>query len=191
MSKKSDAAAAAAERTSEDSFGQAQPGSPYSENIPRWSPPSADQEFVFDGLDSLPDWADRNWASYDRGPALAVPAGDIYGKAPYTTKTVRIGGTVRFVAATASKAAHFEVIEGEGSVDAGTGTLKPAQQSNASLEDMLKTGHMHPSELGTDAAAQVAQRSPELQGMIEGTVEPPAQVAPAVTAVNTEVEPST
>jgi hypothetical protein len=32
---------------------------------------------------------------------------------------------------------------------------------------MLKTGNMTAGELGTDAAAQVAQRSPELQRMID------------------------
>lgn len=50
--------------------------------------------FEFDGnYQNMPDWADRGWASYSDGPALAVPKGDPYA-APYVTVTARIGDSV-------------------------------------------------------------------------------------------------
>lgn len=140
-------------------------------DVKPWSPPMSDQQFVFTGLDAAPGWVDRNWAGFDRGPALQLPAGDIYGKAPYTTKTARLGDTVIFKAAAGGKPAHFEVVEGLPTVESGIGTIKPAQQSNASLEDMLRGGSMSVADLGTDAKAQVSGRSPELARHIEDGVE--------------------
>lgn len=139
-----------------------------------WAPPDGDQEFKFEGPDSLPEWVDRNWASYDRGPALAVPAGDLFGTGPYHTRIARIGDTVKFVAATPSKAAHFVIVEGEASVENATRKIPAA--SNASLEDMLKGGTMTPDELGPDAKAQVAQRSPGMARMVEDGTGAPAAV---------------
>lgn len=161
-----------------DNTGVAQP-MPQGVNVGRWLPPTSDEEFIFKDLDSAPAWIDRNWASYDRGPALALPAGDLYGKPPYTTKVARVGDKVVFTAANGAQPAKFDVIPADHSLDPGVGTIKYAQASNASLEDMLKTGVMSPEQLGTDARAQVAQRSPELQPMLEGNAPAPApQPAP-------------
>ena len=46
-------------------------------------------------------------------------------------------------------------------------TKKLPQVSNASLEDALRTGSMTPDDLGTDAKAQVASRTPGLAKMVE------------------------
>lgn len=142
----------------------------------QWKPPTTDQEFVFESVASAPSWIDKGWASFDRGPALAVPATDILGKPPYNTKIARVGDTVYFKAATASKPAHFEVIPGEPKAGEG-GTLKIPAVTNASLEDMLRTGVMTPDELGTDAKAQVAARSPELKALAEEGEGAPAAIA--------------
>lgn len=130
-----------------------------------WEAPSNDQEFVFESIDAAPAWVDKNWASFSQGPALALPAGDLYGTGPYTTKIARVGDTVLFKAATPSKAAHFEVVEGEPVGD--NATKKPPQASAASLEDMLKTGVMSPDDLGPDAKGQVAARTPALSKLVE------------------------
>jgi hypothetical protein len=133
-------------------------------DAPSWTIPKGDQEFVFENIQSAPAWVDRNWASFSQGPALALPV-DIYGDGPYTTLTARVGDTVYFKAATPSKPAHFEVIAGEPVGDQAT--KKIPQVTNASLEDMLKTGVMTPDDLGEDAKGQVIARSPKLKGLIE------------------------
>lgn len=52
------------------------------------------ERFIYDGsLGSLPEWADTGWATYDRGPALAVPKGDPLGQ-PYVTEVARVGDTI-------------------------------------------------------------------------------------------------
>jgi hypothetical protein len=130
-----------------------------------WEPPDGDEEFVFEDIGSAPGWVDKGWASYNQGPALALPAGDVYGSPPYTTITARVGDTVKYVAPTPSRPGHFEVIPGEPVGEAAT--KKPPQQSAASLEDMLKTGVMTPDDLGPDAKAQVTARSPQLKGLVE------------------------
>ena len=142
-----------------------------------WVPPKADEEFKFESPDSVPEWADKSWASYDRGPALAVPGGDLWGEGPYHTKVARVGDTVKFVAATPSKHAHFEVIEGE-PTDEGNITKRPPAYTNASLEDMIKTGWLSVDDLGADAKAQVAHRSPRLAQVMEGETD--AQIAKPV-----------
>ncbi len=139
-----------------------------------WVPPTADAEFKFEGVDSIPSWADKGWASWAQGPALALPAGDLFGTGPYHTKTARIGDTVKFVAATASKPARFEVIEGEPSPE--NSTLKVPQASGASLEDMLKTGVLTPDDLSDEAKGQVLSRSPGLKGLIEDGAAAPEAV---------------
>jgi len=131
----------------------------------QWSPPNADAEFIFDGIDKLPAWADKNWASFDRGPAIALPAGDLWGEGPYTTKTARIGDKVLFVAAVGSTPAHFEVVRREPEPEKGTKRI--AQQSAAQEEDLLKLGWITPDDLGEDAKAQIIGRSPRLKRMIE------------------------
>lgn len=130
-----------------------------------WEAPDSDQEFVFESMDAAPSWVDKSWASFDRGPAIALPAGDLFGTGPYHTKIARVGDTVVFKAATPSKPAHFEVIEGEPVGD--NATKKIPQASSVSLEDALKTGVMTPDDLGPDAKAQVAGRTPGLSKLIE------------------------
>jgi len=148
-----------------------------------WTPPKGDQEFVFESMDAAPAWVDRNWASFSQGPALAVPAGDIYGGQPYTTNYARVGDTVKFVAATPSKPAHLVVIEGEPTGE--NATKKPPQVTAASLEDMLRTGVMTPDDLGPDAKGQVAARSPKLAKLIEE-----GEAAPEAIAVSDIVKTS-
>jgi len=130
-----------------------------------WVPPDSDQEFEFESVEAAPSWVDKGWASYSMGPALAVPQGDLLGEGPYHTTYARVGDTVKFIAATASRPAHIVVIEGE--PEEGAGTKKPPQQSAASLEDMLKTGFLSVDDLGEDAKAQVIGRSPRLRALIE------------------------
>lgn len=140
-----------------------------------WEPPTGDQEFEFKDVASAPAWVDKGWASYDLGPALALPAGDLYGDGPYTTISARVGDKVMFVAATPSRPAHFEVIAKEPVGDQAT--KRPPQQSAASLEDMLKTGYISPDDLGPDAKAQVVSRSPRLRALIEEGKGAPEAVA--------------
>ena len=130
-----------------------------------WEPPTSDQEFEFKDIESAPAWVDKGWASYDQGPALAVPASGVLDEGPYTTQVARVGDTVKFVAATPSKGAHFVVIQGEPTGE--NATIKIPQVTNASLEDMLKGGTMTPDDLGPDAKGQVIGRSPRLKALIE------------------------
>ena len=134
-------------------------------DAPSWTIPKSDQEFTFEICRQGSLWVDKNWASFDRGPALALPAGDLFGNGPYHTKIARIGDIVYFKAATPSRPAHFEVIEGEPTGDAAT--KKPPQATAASLEDMIKTGVMTADDLGDDAKSQVLSRSPNLKALIE------------------------
>ena len=129
-----------------------------------WAPPESDQEVVFDG-ESIPAWLDPSMRGYDRGPAVQLPAGDLFGEGPYHTMTARVGDTIKFVAATPSRPAHFEVIVGEPIEDQAT--AKPPQQSACSLEDAIKTGWIAPDALGPDAKAQLLSRSPRLKSLIE------------------------
>lgn len=137
------------------------------EQAKAWVPPAQDQEFVFELVDASPAWIDKGWASFDRGPALALPAGDLYGTGPYHTKTARVGDKIVYSAAKGAMPARFDVIPGD-PVAVGEGTPKPPQQSGAQLEDLLKLGYLSPDELGADAKAQVAGRSPRFKGLIEG-----------------------
>jgi len=128
--------------------------------------PSSDQEFVFKDLDSAPGWVDRNWAGYDRGPALQLP-NDLSGRPPYTTTVARVGDKVVFTAASGASPAKFTVIPADHSTEDGVGTVRPAQASNASLEDQLLTGTLTVADLGSDAKAQIAGRSPHLAPAME------------------------
>lgn len=74
--------------------------------------PRKDAEFVFKDMASCPAWVDKNWASYDNGPALALPV-NLDGSSPYTTIIAHPGDTVKYVAETPEAAAHFEVIPAE------------------------------------------------------------------------------
>jgi len=72
-----------------------------------WVPPTADSEFVFTDMGSLPAWADPSWQSNDgSGVALAVPgfafapAGEEMDRYPaYHSNVARVGDTVKWVEA--------------------------------------------------------------------------------------------
>jgi len=148
-----------------------------------WQAPEGDQEFVFESIDKAPSWIDKNWASFDRGPALALPAGDVFGTPPYTTKIARVGDKVVFSAATGSMPARFDVIPGD-PVEVGP-SRKPPQQSPVALEDALKTGVLTPEDIGPDGRAQVAARSPSLKRLVEeGKNAPEAQSVTAVVKID-------
>jgi hypothetical protein len=132
-----------------------------------WVPPTSDQEFVYEGPDSVPDWVDKGWASFDRGPALAVPAGDLYGEGPYHTRTARVGDKVVFTAAKGATPAKLDVIASEPDPREGGATKRPPQQTAAQEEDMLKNGMLTPEDMADDAKAQVVARSPRLKRMVE------------------------
>jgi len=140
-----------------------------------WTPPPNDQEFTFTSVAEAPNWIDKSWASFDRGPALALPAGDLYGEGPYVTTTARAGDKVVYTAAKGAMPAKFTVVPGDPAGE-GEGTPKPPQQSPASLEDLLKQGYMTPDDLGADAKGQVAVRSPRFKGLIEGETKNGAEV---------------
>lgn len=141
-----------------------------------WEPPTADQEWEVTTIAEAPDWVDKGWAGFDKGPAIAVPMGDLYGTGPYHTQFAHIGDTLKFVAPVGSTPGHFVIIPKEPDPET-MGTKKPPQQSAASLEDMLKNGILAPDDLGEDAKGEVAGRSPGLKRMVEeglGAPEPQA-----------------
>ena len=141
--------------------------------------PDGDQEWKFDGdVQAAPDWIDKGWASYDRGPALAVPVGDPT-KSPYTCVVARRGDTIKYTARKNGMFGKYTVVpadpveEGE---DDPNATKYPAQQSQASLEDMLASGAMAPADLSPDAKAQVMVRNPQMGVTVLGDE---ANTAPA------------
>lgn len=131
-----------------------------------WTPPKGDEEFEFTGMNDAPAWVDRGWAGFDRGPALQLPAGDVFQTQPYHTITARIGDKVRWIAPKGTGIGHFEVSPGA-AAGPEVGTKKIPQASAASLEDLLKGGFLNIGDLGEDAKAQVAARSPGLARFIE------------------------
>ena len=156
----------------------------------RWEAPQHDQDFIFTNIDEAPSWIDRGWASFDRGPALALPAGDVHhlDNGPYTTVTARVGDKVVFTAARGANPAKFTVIPMAGTGDSSDGTMtrRPPQVTNASLEDALKTGSIAPEDLGADAKAQVAHRTPGMRKLIEGDIEAPKPQSTADMGVKTD-----
>lgn len=151
---------------------------------PDWEAPTERMEWTFEGdVQAAPEWIDRGWAGFDRGPALHIPAGDLWGNGPYTTKTARSGDTIVFVPAQGAKVAHFEVLQGEQTVEKG-GTVLPAQASQASLEDMVKLGHLAPDSMGAEAKGQVAVRTPSLAKVMSGEAKPPAEAQPVAVSAS-------
>jgi len=139
--------------------------SPGQDFKPAWVIPSSDQEFEFRSVQDAPGWIDPNWAGFDRGPALAVPAGDLYGDGPYHTTFAHVGDKVVFTAARGATPAKLTVIPREPGPDEVS--RKPPQQSPASLEDMLKLGIITGEDLGPIGRAEVASRSPRLAKLVE------------------------
>jgi len=132
---------------------------------PAWVMPSSDQEFEFKSVQDAPGWIDKNWAGFDRGPALAVPAGDLFGDGPYHTTFAHVGDKVVFTAARGATPAKLTVIPRE--PGPGEVSRKPPQQSPAAVEDMLKLGIITGEDLGPDGRAQIAGRSPRLAKLVE------------------------
>jgi hypothetical protein len=134
-----------------------------------WEPPTSDQEFKFKDIASAPSWVDKSWASYDHGPALAVPVGNLFDTdKPYTTASARVGDTVKFVAALGSVPAHFEVITGAPDPNVkGMVTKRPPQESGAPLESLLQQGYIKPDDLSDSDKAKVAERGPLFRAMVE------------------------
>jgi hypothetical protein len=129
---------------------------------PAWEPPTSDQEFKFETIDSAPSWVDKGWASWSRGPALAVPAGRI-GSQPYTTNTARKGDTVKF----SKKTGLFTVVPGEPPEEAAEPPKRVGQASAAPLEDQLRSGAISEADLDDDAKVQVMEAAPDLRAQLE------------------------
>ena len=143
-----------------------------------WEPPDSDQDWDVTTIADAPGWIDKNWASFDRGPAIAVPAGNLDFSGPYHTKMARVGDKILFLAAKGAMPAHFEVVKGEIDPDDRENfARKPPQVSAVSLEDALRTGSLEVKDLGAQGKAQVLERSPGFKRMIEdekGLPEPQA-----------------
>src|SRR4051812_39875727 len=123
------------------------------------------QSFQYDGkLDSVPGWVDKGWATYDRGPALAVPRGNP-NKQPYNTVVARTGDFI-FVN---SKGNRFAVVRAEelgeqpGSPDQQATKdkplpAKPVGTEHASLEDLDANGILPYDEMNPEQQAQMVAR---------------------------------
>jgi hypothetical protein len=121
--------------------------------------------FVYDGeLASLPAWADKGWATYANGPALAVPKGDPE-KGPYATDVARIGDTVL----TNKKQDRFAVVPAQvvgdqpGDPDNPATAdkplpAKPVGTEAASLEDLDKTGVLPFDQMNKEQQSQMIAR---------------------------------
>lgn len=127
--------------------------------------PAKEDTFIYDGnLNGIPSWADKGWATYDQGPALAVPVGDPFGQ-PYTTAVARIGDTV--IRTNTSRDGHprhdrFKVIPAQelGLQPGGDQPSNlPAQTTQATLEDLDKTGLLPKEEMNLEQQAQMDVRA--------------------------------
>jgi len=134
--------------------------------------PESDTSFTFESTDSVPDYA-KNWISWNNGPALAVPIGDILDSdKPYATRFANLGDEVKFLANKGSVAAHWEVIPGERPPQQMT--KRVAQESAAPVEDLLKGGLLGIDDLSDDDKARLAAK-PGLKAIIEGQITPEKQ----------------
>ncbi len=123
------------------------------------------QSFQYDGkLDSVPDWVDKGWATYDRGPALAVPRGDP-NKGPYATTVARIGDFVYVN----KKGNRYAVLRAEElGEQPGSPTqlpteekplpAKPVGTEHASLEDLDQLGILPFDQMNEEQQAQMIAR---------------------------------
>jgi hypothetical protein len=135
--------------------------------------PTDKQTYTWTGdMASAPEWIDRGWASYDAGPALAVPRGDP-NASPYTTVSARVGDTVVYTPpkGRGGGTGTYTVVRAEesgeqpgaeplnlGAGDRSTPTFRPAAQTEATLEDLVKTGMVSPDEMDPEARAQYEAR---------------------------------
>lgn len=125
------------------------------------------QSFQYEGnLDNVPDWVDRNWATYDRGPALSVPVGDPLGQ-PYTSKVARIGDYVyvnkagdRFHVVT-----REEMGEEPGDTENAHESNLPPQTTQATLEDLAKNNMLDPN---AEQKSQMEARNTQSVALVDG-----------------------
>jgi hypothetical protein len=144
-----------------------------------FQPPAGREEFVFDGNpESLPEWLNKSDLGY--GPSINVPASDYPFTGAYTTLRATVGDTVVWTPAKGARGGHFDVIKGE--PDTREMTKRPAQESPAQLEDLIKLGHVTPDDLGQDAKTQLLVRSPLFRPMVEEGVGLPEKQEPTVVA---------
>ena len=118
------------------------------------------ESYTFEGdVSGAPDWVDRGWMSYDRGPALAVPKGDPR-KQPYSTVPCRVGDTiVHTPGESEDDPGSFEVVRAEETGrDPGGEPWRPPGMAEASLEDLVKTGNVSPDDMNEEARAQYEAR---------------------------------
>ncbi len=133
-----------------------------------WVPPTSDQEFVFDTVDAIPAWADKSWATYSNGPALAVPTGDLFVTQPYTTAIAHKGDTVKYSVDSNS----ITVVAAPPPATPDEAPKRAVQTSAASLEDQLKSKAIEAGDLDDDAKAQVISRTPALKSKLEPDAAP-------------------
>lgn len=133
------------------------------------SPPQGFRDgdsFRYEGtLDSVPEWADKGWASYAAGPALSVPNGDPYGQ-PYTTSTARIGDYV-FWNGMEGRDARYSVVAAQTIGEQPGGDQqpqKPAQETSATLEDLNRSGALPYEEMNEEAKSQMEARGTAPKG---------------------------
>lgn len=126
---------------------------------------SGGDSFKYDGdLSSLPDWADKGWATYSAGPALAVPKGDP-NKGPYATDIARIGDTVlcnerhdRFAVVRAEEIGDEPGDPDQKATKEAPLPAKPVGTEAASLEDLDKTGILPFEEMNKEQQGQMVAR---------------------------------
>jgi len=126
---------------------------------------SGGDSFVYDGeLSSVPDWADKGWATYANGPALAVPKGDP-NKGPYATDIARIGDTVlcnekhdRFAVVRAEELGEEPGDPDNKATKEAPLPAKPVGTEAASLEDLDKSGVLPFDEMNKEQQAQMIAR---------------------------------
>jgi hypothetical protein len=138
---------------------------------PLWKPPTDKQEWtVTEDVNSAPAWIDKSWIG--AGPSIKVPVGDYPFGSPYTTEKAEVGDEVQYLPPSATSGGHFIVVK---NADARVveRAAKPAQASAASLEDLIKTGHVTADELSAGEKLQVAVRSPRFRPLLSGEVPPP------------------
>ena len=147
----------------------AYPERPNGEPAPKpWVPPKDKQEYVVtEKMADVPEWIDKGWVGFG---ALKVPVGDYPFDSPYTTEKAEPGDTIQFSPAGATRGGHFTVVKNT-DPDQAKSTPRPAQESAATLEDLLKSGHLAPDEMRASDKQQVRVRSPKFQSILDGEAE--------------------
>lgn len=131
---------------------------------PGYQPPKEAQSFTYDGKpDSIPDWADRGWAGYDAGPVLNVPNSDPNPnhQDAYSSVICRVGDTVVYTPGPRGAVGGFKVVRAEesgGQPGGEPSDFRPPAQTEASLEDLVRTGQIKVEDMDPEARAQYEAR---------------------------------